>query len=183
MDIFETINIRKSIRQYTSAPVSDGDLNRILEAARRAPSWKNSQCWRFIIVRDNEMKNKLAGTLPPLNGAAEGIRNAPLTIIVCAELYRAGFKQGQPETDKGDWFMYDVGMAMEHICLAAAALGLGTVHVGLFDAVKAGKILGVPEGYTVVTMTPLGYPEGESKVTGRKEIGEIVFNERFGNVK
>ena len=130
MDVFEAIKTRKSWRKYKSTPVRDEDLQKVLEAARWAPSWKNTQVWRFVVVRDNEIKKKLADTLAPTNGAAEGIRNAPVTIVACAELQKAGFKMGQAETAKGDWFMYDVGLAMEHICLAAAALGLGTVHVG-----------------------------------------------------
>jgi len=69
---------------------------------------------------------------------------------------------------------------MENLVLAAHALGLGTVHVGLFDAVKAGEILGVPEGYCVVELSPLGYPDGEAKTPPRKELSEIVFYDKFG---
>jgi nitroreductase len=181
MDLFDAIKTRKSFRKYKPTPVSDQDLNKILEAARWAPSWKNSQCWRFIVVRDNEVKKKLADTLAPGNGAAEGIRNAPVTIVACAELQKAGFKQGQAETVKGDWYMYDVGLAMEHVCLAAAALGMGTVHVGLFDHKKADEVLQIPAGFTVVAISPLGYPEGEPRGPGRKELSEIVFYDKFGS--
>ena len=183
MDLFEAIKVRRSIRQYKSTPVSDKDLNTILEAARWAPSWANTQCWRFIIVRDNETKNKLASTLPSTNRAGEGIRNAPITIVACAELKKAGYFSGEARSDKGDWFMYDVALAVEHVCLAATALGLGTVHIGLFDAKLAAAILNIPQGFEVVMMTPLGYPEGEGRVTNRKELTEIVFNEKFGNSK
>ena len=66
-------------------------------------------------------------------------------------------KKGEPVTDKGDWFMFDAGLAMDHLMLFAYSLGLGTVPVGAFDAEKAEEVLGVPEGYSVVAMTPLGY--------------------------
>ena len=76
--------------------------------------------------------------------------------------------------------MFDVGLAMANLTLVAHALGLGTVHVGSFDHKKVESILGVPEGFCVVEMTPLGYPDGESRVTSRKELTELVFKEKFG---
>ncbi len=76
--------------------------------------------------------------------------------------------------------MFDVALAMQNLALAAHALGLGTVHVGLFDAKKAGEILGVPPGSCVVEMTPLGVPEREGRLTSRKELSEIVFHNKYG---
>jgi nitroreductase len=93
---------------------------------------------------------------------------------------KSGCHQGKPTTDKGDWYMFDVALAMQNLVLTAHSLGLGTVHVGLFDATKAADILEVPEGFCVVTMTPLGYPEAVSKTTARKELDEIVFHDKYG---
>lgn len=184
MDIVEAIKNRRSIRRYKTTPLDDKTIELILEAARWAPSWSNRQCWRFIVVRNSEVKAELASTtLRETNAAREALRNAPVVIVACAELKQSGFSRdtGQPVTDKGDyWFMFDVALAMQNLMLAAHSLGLGTVIVGSFDAKRAAAILGVPQGFCVVTMTPLGYPDQEPGTRPRKELTEIVFYERYG---
>jgi len=191
MELMEAIKGRRSIRRYTSKPVDDKALNTILEAARQAPSWYNTQCWRFIVVRDSQTRNRLADTGTDIapgrpNSGAEAMRVTPIAIVVCAELKKSGYflKGGKgPVTDKGDWYMYDVALAMHNLMLAAHSLGLGTVLVGAFDAIKAAEVLGVPEGFAVVAMTPLGYPDESPSPRGRKELDEIVFYDRFGGKK
>jgi len=132
------------------------------------------------VVRDGNIKAKLANALSANNPATDAIRNAPVTIVACAELGKSGFKRGEQSTDKGDWYMFDVGLAMQNLVLAAHALGLGTVYVGAFDAKKAASILEVPEGFCVVSMTPLGYPDQEPEAKPRKELSEIVFYDKYG---
>ncbi|MDD5190190.1 MAG: nitroreductase family protein [Dehalococcoidales bacterium] len=180
METLQTIKTRRSVRKYTTAPVDDTTLNQVLEAARWAPSWANTQCWRFIVVRNDAVKTELAGVLAPNNPATNAIKTAPVVIVACAEKNKAGFYKGVASTNKGDWCMFDLGIAMENIALAAHSLGLGTVHVALFDAQKAEAVLGIPEGFCVVEMTPLGYPDGETKAPPRKELVDIVFRDRFG---
>jgi nitroreductase len=191
MELMEAIKGRRSIRRYTSRAVDDKTLETILEAARQAPSWANSQCWRFVVVRDSQTRNRLADTAIEVNEGrpnrgAEAMRITPIAIVVCAEMRKAGYyvKGGkEPVTDKGDWYMYDVALAMQNLTLAAHALGLGTVHIGAFNAIKVAEILGVPEGYAVVAMTPLGYPDEEPNPRPRKEMAEIVFYDKFGGGK
>jgi nitroreductase len=191
MELMEAIKGRRSIRSYTSKAVDDKTLETILEAARQAPSWHNTQCWRFIVVRDSQIRNKLADTAIEMaqgkpNRAAEAMRTTPIAIVACAEMRKSGYYIKEPKgpvTDKGDWYMYDVALAMQNLTLAAHALGLGTVNTGAFDAIKAAEILGVPEGYAVVSMTPLGYPDEEPNPRPRKELAEIVFYDRFGGEK
>ncbi len=181
MDVIEAIKNRRSIRQYQSTPISDKDLATVLEAARWAPSWKNCQCTRFVVVRDSQTKAKLAETLSSTNSAAAAIRQAPVAIVACAELKKSGYGRGQAETDKGDWwFMFDVALAMQNLVLAAYSLGLSTVYVGLFDAAGAAKLLNVPEGFAVVAILPLGYAAAESRAPQRKELSETVFYESWG---
>ena len=180
MDVIAAIKTRRSIRQYQSTPVSDSDLATVLEAARWAPSWANTQCVRFMVVKDSQMKARVADTLSQNNPANVAIRQAPVLIVACAELKKSGYYHGQASTDKGDWFMFDVALAMQNLVLAACALGLGTVYVGLFDAPRATSVLGVPEGFAVVAMTPLGYPAAEGRTPRRKELSETVFYERWG---
>lgn len=180
MDVLEAIKTRRSIRKYQTTPVDDKVLEQVLDSARWSPSWANTQCSRFIVVRDNDIKAKLTETLTATNPARNAITSAPIVIVVFAELKKAGYYKGEPTTALGDWFMFDAGLAMENLVLAAHALGLGTVHVGNFDQNKVANILEVPEGFCVVEMTPLGYPEGEARVTPRKELSEIVFKEKYG---
>jgi nitroreductase len=180
MDIIEAIKTRRSIRQYKADPINDSELNIILEAARWAPSWANTQCTRFIVVKDMQTRAKLVETLSPNNPARTALTIAPIVIVACAELKKSGYKAGQATTDKGDWFMFDVALAMQNMVLAAHAMGLGTVHVGLFDAAQVAQLLNVPDEFAVVEMTPLGYPAAEGKPPQRKELAEIVFYESWG---
>jgi len=181
MDVMQAIKGRRSVRRYKPDPLRDEEIDVVLEAARWAPSWANTQCWRFVVVRDPQIKEKLASTLKPeTNRAIMAIKQAPVLIVACAELKRAGYYKGEAGTDKGDWFMFDTALAMQNLALAACATGLGTVHVGLFDAKEAARILEVPENVAVVEMTPLGYADEEPKAPQRKELSEIVFKEKYG---
>jgi nitroreductase len=169
VETLDAINNRRSIRRFKPDPVEDEKVEKVLEAARQAPSWANTQCWRFIVVRDVNMIHRLAdtgfgvgGSMP--NRATEAMRVAPVAIVACAELGKAGCSYREPRepvTDKGDWFMFDTALAMQNMVLAAT-------------------VLGVPEGYKVVSMTPLGYPDEDPKPRPRKELAEIVFHDRFG---
>ena len=104
-----------------------------------------------------------------------------MVIVACAEKNVSGCFNGKASTDKGEyWFMFDVALAMENLMLAATALGLGTVHIGLFEANQVAAILGIPDNYNVVEMTPLGYPEFQPNPRPRKELAEIVYHEKFG---
>ena len=180
MDVLETIKTRRSIRKYKATPVDDKTLEQVLEAARWAPSWANTQSWRFVIVKDEKIRAQLTDVLSANNPATEAVKNAPVVIVACAQVGRAGCYRGEPSTEKGVyWYMFDAGLAMQNLVLAAHALGLGTVHIGAFDAKKAADILGVPEGFCVVEMTPLGYPDQEAKVPPRKELSEIAFQDKF----
>jgi nitroreductase len=190
MELFEAINNRRSIRRYTSDAVDDDKINAILEAGRWAPSWGNSQCWRFVVVRDGEIKKKLTEALLPIrlpdreipNPATGAFSLAPVIIVVGAEIGKAGGKHGHPGeyvTDKGDWFMFDTALAVQNMVLAAHALGLGTVIIGAFDAARVEQALGVPPGYRVVTMFPLGVPAQPGKAPPRKELSELVLHDKW----
>ena len=181
MNVLEAIRTRRSIRHYEPDPIPEEKINTVLEAARWAPSWRNSQCWRFIIVKDRERKEKLTQTLPSWNRALLAIKEAPVVIVACAELGKSGFHEGKPITDKGDWwYMFDVALAMQNLTLAAHSLGLGTVHIGAFDAQKVAQLLGVPQGVVVLEMILLGYPAEKGKIPSRKELSELVFYESYG---
>lgn len=189
MDVFEAIRNRRSIRQYKPDPIDNKTVEKVLEAAHWAPSWGNQQCWRFVIVRDPGIKSEIADTLNKItvdnelveNAAASSIRQAPVLIVFCAEKTKAGYGvDGTPQNDKGEyWYMFDIALAMQNLSLAAHALGLGTVIVGGFNIGKVEKILGVPAGCTVVTMTPLGVPDQKGQVSPRKQLSEVIIKNKF----
>jgi nitroreductase len=189
MDVLQAIKERRSVRTYKTDAVSSELLDAVLDAARWAPSWGNFQVWKFVVVRDPEIKAKLAeilyGGMPGRqNRSAVAIQTAPITIVACAETGLSGFgRGGEALTDKGDWYMFDVALAMQNIALAAHAMGLGTVHVGLFDAAAAARILGVPQNVRVVEMTPLGYPDEQPMAPRRKELSEFVFQDKYAQVE
>jgi nitroreductase len=101
-------------------------------------------------------------------------------IVACAQVGKAGYFKGKAVTDKGDWYMFDVALAMHSLTLAAHARGLGTVHIGFFDAQEVARLLEIPESVAVVEMTPLGYPDGTVKPPPRKALRDFVSYEKFG---
>lgn len=179
MDTLEAIKTRRSIRQYKDAPVTDEQLKTVLEAIQWAPSWANTQCWEIVVVKDPAIKEKLAGTLSPGNPSIDAIKKAPIVIVGCAGKGKAGYYKGAAITSKGDWLMYDMGLAMQNLSLAAQAIGLATVQIGAFVPEDAEKVLEVPEGYTVVAMTPLGVPAADSKAPKRRAIEEFTHYDKF----
>jgi len=183
MDVMEAIKGRRSVRKYKPDPVSEQALRTVLEAVQWTPSWANTQCWEIIIVSDPKVKSELATTLPKGNPAIPSMTEAPLIIVLCGKKGTSGYYKGQVSTEKGDWLMFDTGLAMQNLCLAAHALGLGTVVIGLMDHRKATQILGVPGDVDLVAMTPLGYPAAAGGSSKRKELGEFVSYDGFGNRK
>jgi nitroreductase len=183
MDLMEAIKGRRSIRKYKPDPVSEEMLQKIMEAVRWAPSWANTQCWEVIIVKDPNIKSSLANTLTKTNPSLSSMTEAPIVLVLCGRKGVSGFKKGEAATVKGDWLMFDTGIAMQNLCLTAYSLGLGTVVVGMFDHKKAEEILGVPQESEVVAMTPLGYPTTEGSAPKRKELSEFIFYEKYHGTK
>jgi nitroreductase len=179
MELFEAIRARRSVRQFRSKSVSRKQLTAVLEAVRWAPSWANTQCWQVVVVGEPERKARLQQILGR-NPAHNAMVEADLVLVLCARQGRAGFKRGVATTAFGDWLMYDVGLASQNLCLAAHALGLGTVIAGNFDHAAVGAELGLPKGFIALTMIPLGHPAGDAKAPPRRELSEQVHIEEFG---
>ncbi|MEW6443033.1 MAG: nitroreductase family protein [bacterium] len=183
MDVLQAIRDRRSVRRFTDQPVAREQLQAILEAARWAPSWVNLQPCRIIIVEDPKKKEALKGTLLPSNPAAKGFDQAPVLIVLAAERGKSGLYGNTAATDKGDWYMFDAGLAAQNMALAAHALGFGTVHVGAMNHKEAARILEVPEGFEVIEILPLGVPAHPAKAPPRKELSELVTFESFSGGK
>ncbi len=178
-ELMDAIRERRSVRNFTDQDVSDEVLNQVLEAIRWAPSWANTQCWEIVVVRDPETKKKLQETMGKGNPATKSIVAAPVILAVCGKLQSSGYYKGEVTTKFGDWMLFDLGIATQNLCLAAHDLGLGTVITGLFDHDKAKAILGVPEGFELVSLIPLGYPSKVPSPPKRREISEFTHREKF----
>jgi len=179
-EFVEIVKTRRSIRKYEDRKVPPETLTAILEAARWSPSWANTQCWEIVVVHDPGVKQRLQATLPPKgNPAAGAMVQAPVVLALCGRLKSSGYYKDQATTKFGDWFMFDLGIACQTICLTAHALGLGTVVVGLFDHARAKAVLNVPEGYELVAMIPLGFPAKISSAPNRREMAEFTHQDSF----
>ena len=178
-DIMEIIKQRRSIRKYLDKPISEAVLTDILEAVKWSPSWANTQCWEVVVVKDTTVKEHLQSTLMPKNPASVAVVKAPVVLALCGKLKSAGFYKDTATTKFGDWFMFDLGLATQSICLAAQGKGLGTVVIGAFDHNKANEALKTPEGHDVVVLIPLGYPDQSPSAPKRKEISEFTHKDTF----
>lgn len=178
-DFMDVIKGRRAIRNFEDKNVPEELLNQILEAVQWSPSWANTQVWEIIVVKDPAIKEKLSQTLVPKNPSTKAIANAPVVFAICGKLKTSGFFKDQATTKLGDWFMYDLGLASQSLCLAAHHLGLGTVIVGAFDMDKAEEVLGLPGEYRMVSLIPLGYPAQDPPAPKRREISEFAHVDRF----
>ena len=175
MDIFQVIRDRRSIRKYRDTPVEPDKITQVLEAARLAPSWKNLQCWRFLVLRDPQRRAAMLEAFPEGNPGNKALASAPVIIVACAEPTESGVENGI------DYYIADTAIAFEHLCLAAHALGLGTCWMGWFDEAALKAALGIPANIRVVGVTPLGYPDQEPKPRPRKSLEDITFYEHWEN--
>lgn len=174
MELMRVIEDRRSIRRFRSDPVEEEKLRAVLEAARLAPSWKNGQCWRFIVVTNEEGRRAIADCLPPTNPGRAALVQAPVNVVLCADPAESEEWEGKA------YYLVDAAIAMEHLILAAASLGLGTCWQGLIYEGKLRQALGIPPSVRVVAVTPLGYPDEAPKPRRRKALAEIVYRERWG---
>ena len=174
MNIYKVIKGRRSIRTYKSRKIPDDVINRVLDAARRAPSAKNLQPWQFIVVNDRELIDAVAGG-PTRNQSF--IAQAPIVLVACA-LEREAF-----EYMGGYWnsAVLDVAIAFDHLTLAAHAEGLGTCWIGAFDEAAVKNLFAIPEYVKVVALTPLGYRAEDPPEHGRKSLEHILFYNRWSS--
>jgi len=184
METLEAIRTRRSIRKYSDRPVEPEKLTAVLEAARQSPSWANLQCWRFVVVTNAEVKERISALsyveayLGPKgyksNPAQKALATAPVVIVACADPTKSGELRGQ------DYYLTDLGIACQSLMLAAHAQGLGSVFVGVFDEQALGELRDIPPQLRIVGLFPLGYPESEVKSgPPRLPLEELVHYEKW----
>lgn len=166
MDLLEGIYSRRSIRQFTDQTVKKDDLIEIIKAGTWAPSGLNNQPWRFVIIRDREVRYKLA----TLTHYQKVIENAPVCIAVFVD------QQAMYNATKDHQAM---GACIQNMLLAAHSLGLGAVWLGeiLKNAEKARMLLELPEEMDLMAVVALGYPSSKTFSSSRREISEVILKE------
>ena len=176
MDALDCIKTRRSVRRFTAEPVTPAQVREVVEAAAFAPSWKNTQVARYILVEDRA-KIETIGTECVLDFSynAKTLSAAPALVALTMVTGRSGFeKDGSYSSPlKGHWQSFDAGIAAQTFCLAAHALGLGTVIMGIYDPAKVAKVLGVPEGQTVAALIAIGHPAQDPVAPPRKSVDEL----------
>lgn len=170
MNFYEVIEKRTSIRKFKQTEIDYGKLSKMIDAAMRAPSWKNNTSFRIIVVQDENKKKQISDTI--MNNteeAAISIRQAPVTIIVAAEPNSSGSIANK------EYYMVDSAIAMEHIILAATNEGYGTCWIGAFDEDKIRNILNIPHNFRIVAITPVGEIAEHKEHYPKKDINDYVF--------
>lgn len=154
--VFENIFSRKSVRSFTSEPVSEEHIEAMLKAAMAAPTAVNYQPWRFVVVTDRAQLDAMAEVLP----YAKMLKQAPLAIVVCGE---TTWFEGR----ENPYWQQDCSAATENLLLAAEALGLGAVWTGVYPnmqlAEPLGDFLGLPETVQPLCAIPIGHHDGTTK--------------------
>ncbi|MCD6585436.1 MAG: nitroreductase family protein [Desulfobacteraceae bacterium] len=178
-DLMTIIKQRRSIRNYSDKEVPDEILQTLLEAAQCTQSWANTQCWEIVAVKDPKIKEQIQQAVPASNPAFKSILSAPVVLALCAKLGTSGYYKGMVTTKFGDWFMFDLGLVTQSLCLTAHSMGLGTVVVGLYEQDKVNAALNLPEGMDNVVLIPLGYPTKIPKAPKRKDVGEFLHHDTF----
>jgi nitroreductase len=183
MELMDAILHRRSIRKFTDYVVTDEEIKQLLEAARWAPSWANTQVWEFIVIRDKALMEQVVNTYVDKNPATRCSLAASALIVACAKTGVAGCYGGQDVTKFSNWFMFDLGIAVQNLCLKAHELGLGSVVVGFVNHDACAKIVGLPEGYEAVAVLPVGKPAVEGRQgPPRKETKDFAHLNIFGKV-
>lgn len=169
MGVFKAIEERRSIRRYKEDAIEPEKLNRVLEAARLAPSANNRQNWKFIVVRDPKLIEKMVDACAGQSFVAQ----APVIIVACGRDPEGMMRCNQPR------HTVDVSIAVSFLMLEAWEQGLGTCWLGSFYQDDVKKLLNIPDDYKVVAITPLGYPDESPQWRGRKSPGEVISYDSF----
>jgi len=170
MTVIEEIAARRSIRDYAPRPVEKEKLARILEAGRLAPTARNQQDWRILIVSEPLLKERLIDEASPRQAFLKG---APLILAACALNPDYIMRCGHPA------YLIDLAIVLEHIALQAVREGLGTCWIGSFDEARARDVLDVPAPVRIVELMSLGYPTRVPDPRERKPAQELYRWERW----
>ncbi len=177
MDAIECMKTRRSVRRYTEEKISKEAFDEIIDVARMAPTWKNSQTLRYIVVSDRAVIDKIKDDcILGHEGNGKTLTSCNTLVILTQINGRCGYERdGSFSTSKGaGWEMFDAGIAAQTFCLAAHEKGYGTCMMGIFDDKKVAEAIALPEGQTVCALISIGVPKFIPDPTPRKEVAELV---------
>ena len=176
MDFVDLVKKRRSIRKYKPDPVPEEKLQLIFEAARLAPSAGNKQPWRFVVIKDSGMRKKLAKAADEQTF----IEEAPVVIAVFGDPTDS---PGGYQQDPMVAYKQDPMIAVEHMCLEAVELGLGTCWIGpaspKYDVAKIKEMLNMPERMYMICLLPIGFPAESPPPRWRKPLENVFFREKY----
>ncbi len=175
MNLTEGILTRRSIRRYKPDTIDHAILEKVIETASYAPSWKHTQITRYIAIEDPAVIEKIASDYTN-EFNANTIRQAPVLMAITYIKERSGYERdGSFSTPKGDrWQMFDAGVATQTFSLAAHDAGLGTVILGLFDEKGISELLHIPETQELMCLVALGYPDIDPEAPKRKPVDTLL---------
>jgi nitroreductase len=170
METWDAITSRRNVREYDDRPIPDDDLDRILEAGRRAPSSRNWQPWDFVVVTDRAQLQELSKVWQYARHVA---RSAATIALVAPE---------PSSEDERDWIQYDLGQATMNMMIAAADLGIGTGHASVHDQQRARAVLDLPDDRFCAYLVALGYPQRPLRPISRpsrRPFADVVHRGRW----
>ena len=176
MQTLDAIKTRRTIRKFTEDPVSHEVIEKIVEASAYAPSWKNTQTARYIIIEETALKNKIAKeAVMGFEWNTGIILGAVLVVIASVQGKSVYEKDGAYSTSKKDkWEMFDAGIAAQTFQLAAHECGIGSVVMGIFDEVKVKELLGLDDTLNVSALIAIGHPAIQPTAPARKPVQELI---------
>lgn len=167
MDVIDAIHNRRAVRKFSDQPVPDDVLHAILRAGGRSQSSKNTQPWRFLVVRDQTMLE----TLSNLGDFAGHLAGAAFAVILVG-------------TVESTWNSFDLGQAAAQMQLAAHNLGVGSCIAAIYQRDEAKQVLGIPQDHSVFCAISFGYPAEDHKplrMGGRRSLADVIVWERWDN--
>jgi nitroreductase len=169
VDVIEAIKARRSIRKFQDKPIPEEFLKTIMECAVLAPSAGNRQPWIFVLVKSQDVKEKLVEA----SGNQVFLAQAPVVIVVCGDAEVAGKRY----EDRGRtlYFIQDTAAAVTNILLTATSFGLGTCWVGAFRETSVREALELPPNLRPVAMIPVGYPDQDRGLRNLRPLEDIVW--------
>lgn len=176
MDFYKVIENRTSNKSYKTTPIPADKLDKIINAALLAPSWKNKTCYRFIFINQQNLKDQISNTITnQTDQTANAVKQAPIISVIVADPSESA------KIDDKSYFMVDCGIAMEHLVLAATNEGYGTCWIGSFEEDEVRKILNIPENLRVVAMTPIGETDEPDVHYPPKDISQHIYYNNWDN--
>lgn len=177
MEALKCIETRRSIRKFKAEKITNETLESIVSAASYAPSWKNTQVTRYVVIEDSALKNQIAEeAVLGFEYNSTTIKGASALVVVTMIHGRSGFERdGSYTTSKEDrWETFDAGIATQTFCLAAHDMGVGSVIMGIFDEAKVAELVNLDENQKVAALVAIGYPDEEPTAPKRKSADELM---------